>query len=148
MLFRKPLEAPTDPEEFRQAFGPLLFPGGVAGHAPEEVAARTREISPLRLVKGRPSLPFFLIHGDADPVVPLHHSQRLAKAIETAGGDVKVLVKPGGGHPWLTLAEEVQVLGEWFQQRLGGTATGSGGTGAVPSAGAPEKPVAPADTAR
>lgn len=119
MLFQEDNRLPKTPEQFQQFIAPLLFPGGTAGHPSEEVAARIREISPLQQVKARPAAPFLLIHGDADTVVPLNHSQRLAKAIESTGGDVTLLVKQGGGHPWLTLSEEVRVLGEWFEKKLG-----------------------------
>jgi hypothetical protein len=27
-------------------------------------------------------------------------------------------VKKGGGHPWLTIPEEVKVMANWFDQKL------------------------------
>ncbi len=105
--------------------GPLLFVGGAQGHTEEQLRAQARAISPLYQVKGRPEPPFFLIHGDADKTVPLAHSQKLVDAIQAAGGDAKLLIKAGGGHPWMTLPEEVKVLADWFDQRLGaGVAAG------------------------
>ncbi len=98
--------------------GPLLFSGGAHGHTEEETRAQARAISPLYQVKGRPEAPFFLIHGDADKTVPLAHSRKLVDAITAAGGDAKLLVKAGGGHPWPTLPEEVKVLADWFDERL------------------------------
>lgn len=105
---------PADPE----IVGQLLFPGGVAGHSADELAKRAREASPLHRVSGKPSIPFLLIHGDADPLVPLSHSQRIVEAIHKAGGTAELIVKPGGGHPWLTLAEEVRVMADWFDKQL------------------------------
>ena len=99
--------------------GPLLFVGGANGRSEEEIRAQARAISPAYLVKSRPEAPFFLIHGDADPVVPLAHSRKMVEAIQAAGGDARLLVKAGGGHPWMTLPEEVKVLADWFDQRLG-----------------------------
>ena len=31
---------------------------------------------------------------------------------------VELIVKPGGGHPWPTIAEEVQVMADWFDKTL------------------------------
>jgi len=95
----------------------LLFLGGVKGHSEEEIQERARQISPARLVKGTP-IPFLLIHGDADPLVPLQQSQRMVEALKAAGGSAELIVKKGGGHPWLTLPEEVKVMADWFDQHL------------------------------
>jgi acetyl esterase/lipase len=108
---------PADPG----VLGPLLFVGGSQGRTAEEIQAQARAISPFHQVKGRPEAPFFLIHGDADKVVPLSHSRKLVEAIQAAGGDARLLVKAGGGHPWMTLPEEVKVLADWFDERLGQT---------------------------
>ncbi len=40
-------------------------------------------------------------------------------ALKKAGVRATLIVKPGGGHPWLTLHEEVQVLADWFDEQLG-----------------------------
>ncbi len=99
--------------------GPLLFVGGAKGHTDEELRDRARAISPFhRIVKT--DVPFFLIHGDADKTVPLSHSKKFVEALNAAGGNAKLLVKEGGGHPWMTLPEEVKVLADWFDQQLGG----------------------------
>lgn len=98
--------------------GPLLFLGGVDGHSDEEIEAGARAVSPVYQV-GEPHIPFLLIHGDADQVVPLSQSQKLVDAIRGAGGEAELIVKAGGGHPWLTLPEEVKVLADWFDRQLG-----------------------------
>jgi len=97
--------------------GDLLFLGGVKGHSEEEIRERARLLSPAQLVKG-PTIPFLLIHGDADPLVPLQQSQKMVEALKAAGGSAELIVKQGGGHPWLTLPEEVEVLAKWFDQQL------------------------------
>jgi acetyl esterase/lipase len=98
--------------------GPLLFPGGTQGHTPEEIQEAARGVSPLHRV-GKPAIPFLLIHGDADPLVPLSQSKKLVEAIHKSGGSAELIVKPGGGHPWLTLPEEVRVMADWFDKHLG-----------------------------
>jgi acetyl esterase/lipase len=100
-----------------EVLGDLLFLGGTSGHSEEEIKDRARSISPARLVKG-PVIPFLFIHGDSDPVVPLQQSQKMVEALKTAGGSAELIVKKGGGHPWLTIHEEVKVLADWFDHHL------------------------------
>jgi dipeptidyl aminopeptidase/acylaminoacyl peptidase len=97
----------------------LLFLGGIKGHSEEEIQERARQISPAQLVKTKP-IPFLLIHGDADPLVPLQQSQKMVAVLKEAGGTAELIVKQGGGHPWLTLPEEVKIMADWFDQNLTG----------------------------
>lgn len=97
--------------------GDLLFLGGAQGRSEEEIKERARQISPARLVAG-PTIPFLFIHGDADPLVPLQQSQKMVAALKAAGGSAELIVKPGGGHPWLTLPEEVKIMADWFDRHL------------------------------
>jgi acetyl esterase/lipase len=106
---------------------PLLFVGGSSGRSEADIREQARLSSPFHRVT-KPEPPFLLIHGDADPVVPLEHSQKLVKAITDAGGKAELIVKKGGGHPWLTLPQEVQVLADWFDGEL------------LPTGAAPAKP--------
>ena len=104
------------PADFK-TLGDLLFLGGAKGHSEEEIKERAGQISPARLVKG-PVVPFLLIHGDADPLVPLQQSQKMVAALKAAGGSAELIVKQGGGHPWMTLPEEVKIMADWFDQHL------------------------------
>ena len=104
------------PGDFEQ-LGDLLFLGGAKGHSEEELKERARQLSPARLVKG-PAIPFLLIHGDADPLVPLQQSRKMVEALRAAGGSAELIVKKGGGHPWLTIPEEVKIMADWFDQHL------------------------------
>lgn len=53
------------------------------------------DYSPLRAVGQISPIPLLILHGDKDPIVPLHHGQRLYEAAR----DPKALwVVPGGGH--------------------------------------------------
>jgi len=97
--------------------GELLFLGGATGRSEEEIRERARQISPARLVNG-PTIPFLFIHGDADPLVPLQQSQKMVQALKAAGGSAELIVKPGGGHPWLTIPEEVKIMADWFDRHL------------------------------
>ena len=53
------------------------------------------EYSPSEAVAGISPIPFLIIHGDRDPIVPLHHGQRL---YELAREPKQLWVVPGGGH--------------------------------------------------
>jgi acetyl esterase/lipase len=91
--------------------------GGLNGKSKEELREMAKAISPVHQVR-KPVIPFLMIHGDADEVVPLSHSQKLVEAIQTAGGSAELIVKKGGGHPWLTLPVEVAVMADWFDKQL------------------------------
>ena len=122
---------PTDFLEWRdgkmvdpKVLGPLLAvgassakEGALNGKSEEELLEMAKAISPLYQVR-KPTVPFLLIHGDADEVVPLSHSQKLVKAIQTSGGSAELIVKEGGGHPWLTLPVEVAVMADWFDKQF------------------------------
>jgi acetyl esterase/lipase len=99
--------------------GDLLFLGGIKNHSEAETNDRAREISPARLVKGV-TIPFLFIHGDADPLVPLQQSQKMVEVLKAAGGSAELIVKKGGGHPWMTIFEEVKIMADWFDHHLSG----------------------------
>jgi acetyl esterase/lipase len=76
-----------------------------------------RKISPALLID-RKQPAFLIIHGDADPLVPLHQSELLVAALKKQGGSAELIVKKGGGHPWFTIADEVKVMADWFDKEL------------------------------
>jgi len=39
-------------------------------------------------------------------------------ALKKAEVPAELIVKPGGGHPWPTLHEEVAVIANWFEKQL------------------------------
>lgn len=100
-----------------QLLAGLLVLPGAARPADGEILEKAKAISPALLVTGKP-VPFLVIHGDADPLVPLQQSEKLVKALKAAGGDAELIVKKGGGHPWFTIFEEVKIMADWFDARL------------------------------
>lgn len=95
----------------------LLFEDGIRPHSAEEVVQRLTELSPVRQI--REALPpFLLIHGDADPIVPISQSEKFVAAVRSAGGTATLIVKPGGGHPWPDIRVEIERLAEWFDAVL------------------------------
>jgi predicted peptidase len=62
-------------------------------------------------------LPIRLVHGDADPVIPVSESRRMAEALKSEGADVKYTELPGVGHNAWDRAYGDAALWEWlFQQ--------------------------------
>jgi len=96
----------------------LAFPGGVEGLSDEEIDAQLANISPARQVTEN-TPPFLLINGDADFMVPLQQSRVMLVALEEKNVPAELIVKPGGGHPWPTIDQEVAVLEDWFDRQLG-----------------------------
>jgi len=84
----------------------------------EELAEQARKVSPALLIGKDPLPPFLLIHGDADPMVPLQQSQKFVEAVKAAGGSAELIVKPGGAHPWITIREEVIVMADWITKHM------------------------------
>ena len=83
----------------------------------EEVKQALISISPARLVT-KDAPPFLLIHGTADEIVPQAQSELLQAALMDNGVSAKLILKEGGGHPWLTIHEEVGMIADWFDQQL------------------------------
>lgn len=95
----------------------LAFKDGSVSGSDAEIDEKVKQISPARLVTSH-TPPFLLIHGDADPIVPLQQSERMLAALKSAGVSAELIVKKGGGHPWPTLPEEVQIMADWFDKQL------------------------------
>ena len=96
----------------------VAFPNGAGDATEEQIRQKLIEISPTRLVTAD-APPFLLIHGTADEVVPLEQSQKLIAALREHGVPAELILKEGGGHPWLTIHQEVAKLADWFDRQLG-----------------------------
>jgi len=71
---------------------------------------RLRGLSPIRYVSPE-TPPVLLFHGDEDETVHIDQSIRYAAALEAVGGEVELVLWPGGNHAFLNLSDE-----EWFVQ--------------------------------
>ena len=100
--------------------GNLLFAGGLKKQTSEEIYAQMEKISPACRVSGKEP-PFLFVHGDADRVVPLQQSKTMIEALEKEGVATELIIKKGGGHPWLTIHEEIAVATDWIDRQLNGT---------------------------
>lgn len=99
---------------FRPAFG-------VDGKTPDEVQKLAAELSPITHVTDRMP-PTFIIHGDADPLVPLQQSQEFMDKLEMLKIPHKLDVRPKQGHGWAGMEKDIPLLAAWFEQYLGTSA--------------------------
>ena len=95
----------------------LLFHDGIAAQDEQSIIDRLAELSPALHVPDNPP-PFMLIHGTADEIVPYSQSEAFAASLRAAGGEVSLIAKNGGGHPWPNIRPELGQLGAWFAQVL------------------------------
>jgi acetyl esterase/lipase len=77
------------------------------------------EYSPLLHVT-RDDPPTLLIHGDADPLVNIDHSQRMFKALQDAGIKSEFITLPGAGHGFRgdDAAKAGAAMMKWFEETL------------------------------
>ena len=83
----------------------------------DRLRAIYRSISPIYYVTAK-SAPTLLIHGDKDELVPLQQSETFAARLKEAGVPVRLVVKKGAGHGWLTILNDVPTVGDWFDEHL------------------------------
>jgi acetyl esterase/lipase len=108
---------PDADDRIAKAVRRLAFADGSATPTADEVKDALAKISPARLVTSK-APPFLLIHGDADPLVPLQQSEAMLAALKNAGVPAELIVKKGGAHPWFTIHEEVKIIADWFDKQL------------------------------
>ena len=76
-----------------------------------------RRASPIEFVS-KDDPPVLMVHGTADFIVPVIHSERLLKKLEGAGVTAELVKVPGAGHGWggeeltKTIADAVRFLDE------------------------------------
>ncbi|NOX53021.1 MAG: alpha/beta hydrolase [Planctomycetes bacterium] len=98
------------PIHFKEGFGPR------AKTLPEW-RVLGRELSPIyHIHPGMP--PILIVHGDADTLVPLSQSTRFAERARAAGCKVRLEVRPGKPHGWLTMVLELPHFADWFDRHL------------------------------
>lgn len=95
------------------------------GLLPHETTTAVQQ-SPLTMGKGDPyaftahalrHLPIRIFHGDADPVIPVTESRRMAEALKNEGADATLVEFAGAGHNAWDRAYGDAQLWQWlFQQ--------------------------------
>jgi acetyl esterase/lipase len=122
------------PTDFLNFGGPAIDGVGVGPMKPIEAAFGPRsqtaggrhslgkEISPIYFVTSHLP-PTLIIHGDADPVVPLQQAESFVERAQSAGAKhVQLIVRPGKGHGWGEFwksKEDIDAFANWFDRFLG-----------------------------
>jgi acetyl esterase/lipase len=76
-----------------------------------------KEISPIYSVSSDDP-PVFIIHGDADPTVPLQQSESIIAKFKEAGVPNNFIIKEGGKHKFDDMMPEVKQFADWFDKYL------------------------------
>ena len=76
-----------------------------------------RQVSPITHVTADDA-PTLIIHGDKDELVPLQQSESIVAKFKEVGVPAKLIVKPGAGHGWLTILEDLKPMADWFDKYL------------------------------
>jgi acetyl esterase/lipase len=83
----------------------------------EKIMEIARSISPAQLVTPDDP-PTFIIHGDADMVVPLQQSQLILGKLEAQKIPVELSVKEGEEHGWENMDQDRKEFVKWFDKYL------------------------------
>jgi acetyl esterase/lipase len=98
------------PKSFRNGFGPKaesLADWKVLG----------RQLSPIYHIT--PQMPpTFIVHGDADTLVPVDQSTRFVAQATAEGCTVHLETRPGKGHGWPTMVFDILRFANWFDKHL------------------------------
>ena len=102
-------------KDFQSAFGDI----------PTEPEAKRRfaeSISPYYHVQANVP-PIFIIHGDADALVPIQQARRFLDKVKEVGGQGKLDTRAGQLHGWPNWEADISLFADWFDQHLrpGGT---------------------------
>jgi acetyl esterase/lipase len=84
---------------------------------PDRLRKITRDISPISHVSPDDP-PTLIFHGDRDALVPIQQSETMVKALEQAGVEAKLVIKPGAGHGWLAMVTDMEQFADWFDAHL------------------------------
>ena len=123
------LYAPSDMAKMDTPFGSVTVTAFLGMRPPRPITAKNSpearlyfEASPVNHVSPDDP-PFFLLHGDADAIVPYAQSEIMEAALKKAGVPVKLVRVPGGGHgsAFQGATEKIDWAGlavEWFDAHL------------------------------
>jgi acetyl esterase/lipase len=76
-----------------------------------------KEISPIYSISSEDP-PVFIIHGDADAIVPLQQSVSFITKLKEAGVENKLIIKKGVGHGVEDMLPELYQFSHWFDKYL------------------------------
>jgi acetyl esterase/lipase len=97
-------------KDFRSAFGDVPTD-------PDAKKKFAESISPIYHVKaGVP--PIFIIHGDADKLVPIQQADIFLDKAKAVGGVTKLDTRKGASHGWDKWEADISLFADWFDMQL------------------------------
>jgi len=78
-----------------------------------------KRISPVNHVS-EDDPPTLIVHGDADMLVPIQQARLMVEALEKQGVEAELFVRPGQGHGWAAIGEDLTLFADWFDEHLRG----------------------------
>jgi acetyl esterase/lipase len=79
--------------------------------------AYVKQLSPIYQVTSDDP-PTFIIHGDADRIVPIQQSKSMIAKLNEANVPNKLIIVPGKGHGWADPSAELKQFADWFEKYL------------------------------
>lgn len=76
-----------------------------------------KDISPVNHVTADDA-PVFIIHGDADKLVPIQQAEIFVEKMKDHGVSTELVRRPGQGHGWPNIAKDYQLLYDWLDKHL------------------------------
>ena len=76
-----------------------------------------REYSPIAHAT-RGDAPTLIIHGDADPFIPIQQSRRIIQRCEENSVPCRLVVQSGKGHGWENWERDTALIADWFDIHL------------------------------
>ena len=76
-----------------------------------------RAISPIYHVN-EGSAPALIIHGTKDDLVPYQQGERILAKYKECKVSAKLVERPGAGHGWGTILDDVGLITDWFDEHL------------------------------
>lgn len=98
------------PRSFVKAFGPQAT-------EPARWQEIGRAMSPIYHITAELP-PTLIMHGDADTLVPLEQSEWFQARARQAGREVKLVIRPGKQHGWITMFWDIRQFAHWFDRHL------------------------------
>jgi dipeptidyl aminopeptidase/acylaminoacyl peptidase len=83
----------------------------------QELLEIGREISPISHVSPDDP-PVFIMHGDADAIVPIQQARTFFAKLEEQGVTARLDVRTGEGHGWANIQDDWRLVADWFDQHL------------------------------
>ena len=83
----------------------------------ERVREIGKAISPISHINDK-TPPILIIHGDADPLVPIQQGERFVEQMKKVGATAELIVKSGAAHGWPGMGTEIKKMADWFDQTL------------------------------